>query len=52
LAALGIDLDVIAEDLQREGVAAFAVAYENVLAALDRKRQAIRRSGVTSVISL
>ena len=52
LAALGIDLDVIAEDLQREGVAAFAVAYENVLAALDRKRQAIRGSGVTSVISL
>ena len=52
LAALRIDLDVIAENLQRQGVAAFAVAYDNVLAALDRKRQAIRGSGATSVIAL
>jgi transaldolase/transaldolase/glucose-6-phosphate isomerase len=52
LAALGIDLDVIAEQLQEEGIAAFATAYDNVLAALDRKRQAIRRSPATSVIGL
>jgi transaldolase len=41
LAALGIDLGVITENLQTDGVIAFASAYDRVLAALERKRQSI-----------
>ncbi|HZQ54135.1 MAG TPA: transaldolase [Bryobacteraceae bacterium] len=41
LATFGIDLDEIAEKLQRDGVAAFANAYDRVTAALDKKSKAI-----------
>jgi transaldolase len=41
LQALGIDLDEIAEQLQLDGIAAFAAAYDKVLAALDKKSHAI-----------
>jgi transaldolase len=41
LAGLGIDLTAIAEELQAEGVAAFASGYDAVLAGLERKRQSI-----------
>lgn len=38
LSSLGIDLNVIAEKLQEEGVESFASAYDRVLAAVDTKR--------------
>ena len=41
LQALGIDLDEIAEQLQLDGIAAFAAAYDTVLAALDKKSHAL-----------
>jgi transaldolase len=41
LRALGIDLDEIAEKLQKDGIAAFAAAYDKVLAALDNKSHRI-----------
>ena len=41
LQALGIDLDEIAEQLQLDGIAAFAAAYDKVLAALDKKSHAL-----------
>jgi len=41
LAVLGIDLGVITENLQEDGVIAFASAYNRVVASLDRKRQSI-----------
>ncbi len=41
LRSLGIELDDITEKLQLDGIAAFAAAYDKVLAALDKKRHAI-----------
>jgi len=41
VAALGIDLDAVCEQLQREGVKQFADAYDNLLVALQRKRDAL-----------
>ena len=41
LAELGIDLQAIAETLQKDGMAAFASDYEHVLAGLERKKHAI-----------
>ena len=41
LIQLGIDVGAIAEELQADGVAAFASAYDSVLAGLERKKQAI-----------
>jgi transaldolase len=41
LAAFGIDLETIADRLQVDGVAAFAKAYDQVLAALGKKTSAI-----------
>jgi transaldolase len=41
LTALGIDLDSITEQLQVDGIAAFANAYDRVLAALDKKSRAV-----------
>jgi transaldolase len=41
LVQLGIDLDAIAEELQADGVAVFASAYDSVLAGLERKKQSI-----------
>lgn len=41
LKAIGIDLDVITEKLQRDGVAAFAASFDQIMAALSKKRQAL-----------
>jgi transaldolase/glucose-6-phosphate isomerase len=41
LSALGIDLDVIAEKLQEDGVAAFAASFDSLLSTLEKKRQAM-----------
>ena len=41
LAAFGIDLETIADRLQVDGIAAFAKAYDQVLAALGKKTSAI-----------
>ena len=38
LANLGIDLDAITEKLQVDGVAAFAASFDQLMAALDKKR--------------
>ena len=50
LVQLGIDLGAIAEELQADGVAAFASAYDSVLAGLERKKQSIL-SGMRSRIA-
>ncbi|HZS50739.1 MAG TPA: bifunctional transaldolase/phosoglucose isomerase [Bryobacterales bacterium] len=42
LRALDIDLNAIAEKLQEEGVAAFSTSFDQLLAALEKKRQALR----------
>jgi transaldolase/glucose-6-phosphate isomerase len=39
LAGLGIDLDIITEQLQDDGVAAFAQAFDSLLASIAAKRQ-------------
>lgn len=41
LAELGIDLSAIAEQLQVDGVAAFATSFDKLLATIDQKRQTI-----------
>lgn len=41
LAGLGIDLNAITEQLQADGVKSFAESYGKVLAALERKLDAI-----------
>jgi transaldolase / glucose-6-phosphate isomerase len=41
LKALGIDLDAITEKLQVDGVAAFAASFDQLMAALDKKRKAL-----------
>jgi transaldolase len=41
LKALGINLDTITEKLQQDGVAAFAASFDQLLAALEKKRNAI-----------
>jgi transaldolase len=41
LANLGIDLNAITERLQIDGIASFAEAYGKVMAALERKRNAV-----------
>jgi transaldolase len=41
LAELGIDLKAIADELQVDGVAAFAAGYDAVLAGLEQKKQSI-----------
>jgi transaldolase len=38
---LGIDLGAITEKLQQDGVAAFAASFDQLLAALEKKRNAI-----------
>jgi transaldolase len=50
LVQLGIDLDAIAEELQADGVAAFASAYDSVLTGLEAKKQSIL-SGIRSRIA-
>jgi transaldolase / glucose-6-phosphate isomerase len=41
LASLGIDLNAITEKLQEDGVAAFAASFDQLMAALDKKRKTI-----------
>jgi transaldolase len=41
LAGLGIHLDAVTEQLQMDGVELFAEAYSKVMAALERKREAV-----------
>lgn len=43
VAALGIDLDAITEQLEREGVEAFIASYRNLLQALTAKMAALKR---------
>ncbi|HXK61648.1 MAG TPA: transaldolase [Acidobacteriota bacterium] len=47
LADLGIDLNSIAEQLQKDGIKSFASAYGKVLAALDKRCELIIPSGRT-----
>jgi transaldolase/glucose-6-phosphate isomerase len=41
LRALGVDLDAVTAALQRDGVAAFARSYDQLIAALESKRRAL-----------
>ncbi len=41
LASLGIDLDAVTEKLQEDGVAAFAASFDQLMAALEKKRGAM-----------
>jgi len=41
LKALGIDLDVITEKLQQDGVAAFAASFDQLMSALEKKRKSM-----------
>ncbi len=41
LRAVGIDLDAITEKLQADGVAAFAASFDQLMAALEKKRKAM-----------
>jgi transaldolase len=41
LKALGINLDTITEKLQQDGVAAFASSFDQLIAALEKKRSAL-----------
>ncbi len=41
LAELGVDLDAVTDELETEGVAAFAESWHEVLATLDEKRSAV-----------
>lgn len=41
LKALGIDLNAVAEKLQQDGVAAFTASFDQLMAALEKKRKAM-----------
>ncbi len=41
LRAVGIDLDAITERLQQDGVASFAASFDQLMAALEKKRKAM-----------
>jgi transaldolase/glucose-6-phosphate isomerase len=41
LKALGIDLNIITERLQQDGVAAFAASFDGLLSTLEKKRQSM-----------
>jgi len=43
LARLGIDLGAVTAQLQKDGVAAFAASFDQLMAALEKKRQAMAR---------
>ena len=47
LSKLGIDLNAIADKLQVDGVAAFASAYDRVLAALEKKQHKMQVAGTS-----
>jgi transaldolase / glucose-6-phosphate isomerase len=44
LQAVGIDLNVIAERLQQDGVAAFALSFDQIMTALEKKRRSMSRA--------
>lgn len=46
LSSLGIDLGSITEKLQEDGVAAFAASFDQLMAALDKKRATIADGGI------
>ena len=41
LPSLGIDLNAVTEKLQRDGVAAFAASFDQLMAALEKKRESM-----------
>jgi transaldolase/glucose-6-phosphate isomerase len=41
LKAVGIDLDIVAEKLQQDGVAAFAASFDGLLSSLEKKRRSM-----------
>jgi hypothetical protein len=45
ISGLGIDLDTVTADLQRVGVIAFADAFDELMVALESKREARRAAG-------
>jgi transaldolase/glucose-6-phosphate isomerase len=47
LASVGVDLLAITEKLQQDGVASFAKSFDDLMAALEKKRQAMTGSGLT-----
>ena len=48
LAHLGIDLNAITEELQVDGISAFAADYDRVLAAIEKKKAALVKAGSTA----
>jgi transaldolase/glucose-6-phosphate isomerase len=46
LQAVGIDLNIIGEKLQQDGVAAFAASFDALLSALENKRQSMVGTGL------
>ncbi len=48
LASLGIDLDQVGDELQREGIDLFWASYDKLFAALDEKRKQILAGEDTS----
>ncbi|HKY09996.1 MAG TPA: bifunctional transaldolase/phosoglucose isomerase [Candidatus Binatia bacterium] len=51
LADFGIDLDAVTEKLQNDGVAAFAASFDQLMAALDKKRRQLA-GGETAPLEL
>jgi hypothetical protein len=47
LAAVGIDLEAVAQQLEAEGIALFSASYEGMLRALDAKRAALSARGTS-----
>jgi transaldolase len=47
LAAAGIDLEAVAQQLEAEGIALFSASYEGMLRALDAKRAALSARGTS-----
>jgi transaldolase len=47
LAAAGVDLEAVAQDLEAEGIALFAASYEQMLKAIDAKRAALTARGTS-----
>ena len=49
LADLGIDLDAVTETLQEEGIEKFAQPFDDLLATIEEKRQALAQDGTQPV---
>jgi transaldolase len=43
LAAVGIDMDAVTSQLEREGIDSFAASYDDLIAGIDQKRQQLKR---------